>query len=57
MFEQAMQKGIDHGDNYFMLGISLMQLEQGKLALPYLQRATELNPQDEEAAFQYGLIL
>lgn len=40
-----------------MLGITLQSQEQPRLALPYLLRATELNPDDEEVLFQYGLSL
>lgn len=41
MFEKAMQQGLESSDNYFMLGLTLAQLEQPRLALPYLQRAVE----------------
>lgn len=57
MFEQAMKNGLHTSDNYFMLGISLVNLEQPRLALPYLQRSVELNENDSEALFQYGLCL
>jgi tetratricopeptide (TPR) repeat protein len=57
MFETAMKKGLQSSDNYFMLGLSLVQLDQGKFALPYLQRSVELNENDAEARFQYGLCL
>ena len=40
-----------------MLGLTLVQLDQGKFALPYLQRSVELNEEDAEARFQYGLCL
>ena len=40
-----------------MLGMTLMQLDQGKLAMPYLQRAVELNQDDVDARFQYALCL
>jgi tetratricopeptide (TPR) repeat protein len=43
MFETAMKKGLETSDNYFMLGMSLVQLQNGRLALPYLQRSVELN--------------
>ena len=35
----------------------MLGLEQPRLALPYLQRCTELNEEDAEALFQYGLCL
>ena len=34
-----------------------LALEQPRLALPYFQRCTELNEEDSEAFFQYGLCL
>lgn len=40
-----------------MLGTVLVKLEQPKLALPYLQRAVELNENDTEARFQFGMCL
>jgi tetratricopeptide (TPR) repeat protein len=57
MFELAMKKGLETGDNFFMLGMSLANLGSSKLALPYLQRSTELHENDPEAFFQYGLCL
>lgn len=57
MFELAMKKGLETGDNFFMLGMSLAQMGSSKLALPYLQRSTELLGNDAEAQFQYGLCL
>jgi tetratricopeptide (TPR) repeat protein len=57
MFEIALKKGLDTGDNFFMLGMSLSQMGSSKLALPYLQRSTELLEKDAEAHFQYGLCL
>lgn len=57
MFELAMKKGLDNGDNFFMLGMTLVQMGNNKLALPYLQRSTELLENDAEAQFQYGLCL
>jgi tetratricopeptide (TPR) repeat protein len=57
MFETAMKKGLETGDNFFMLGMSLAQAGSSRLALPYLQRSTELLKDDSEANFQYGLCL
>jgi len=37
--------------------MSLYQLEQPRLALPYFLRAVELDEQDASAHFQYGLCL
>ncbi len=57
MFELALKKGLETGDNFFMLGMSLVQMGNSKFALPYLQRSTELLDRDAEAHFQYGLCL
>lgn len=57
MFETALKKGLETGDNFFMLGMSLAQNGNSRLALPYLQRSTELLEDDSEANFQYGLCL
>ena len=40
-----------------MLGLTLMALDQAKLAMPYLQRTVELNPEDVDARFQFALCL
>lgn len=40
-----------------MLGLSFMNQEQFKLSLPYLLRASELNHEDDDILFQYGLAL
>lgn len=56
-YQQSIDLGLEDGDVYYMLGMSLRMLEQDVLALPYLLRATELNPNDLEALFQYGLTL
>jgi tetratricopeptide (TPR) repeat protein len=57
MFEKAIRLGLDNSDAYFMLGLTLMALDQPKLAMPYLQRTVELSPEDVDARFQYALCL
>lgn len=57
LYEQAIRKGIEEADAYFMLGKSLERSEQAKLALPYLQRAAELAPEDLEIRLSYGILL
>jgi tetratricopeptide (TPR) repeat protein len=57
MFEKALKAGLATSDNYFMLGMCFVHLQTQRLALPYLQRAVELNEKDTEALFQYGLAL
>ena len=57
MYEAAIRNGLDQSDAYFMLGLTLMGLDQAKLAMPYLQRTVELNPNDVDARFQFALCL
>lgn len=56
-FEQALKAGMENSDLFYMLGQTLIKLEQPKLAMPYLQRAVELNEEDNEARFQFGMCL
>src|SRR5699024_8246671 len=56
-FEASIKKGMEEADAYYMLALSLLTLEHGKLAIPYLMRAAELYPADEDILFQYGLTL
>lgn len=57
LYESAIRKGVEEADVYFMLGKSLERSEQVKLALPYLQRAAELAPEDLEIRLSYGILL
>lgn len=57
LYETAIRKGIEEADAYFMLGKSLERSDQAKLALPYLQRAAELAPEDLEVRLSYGILL
>lgn len=56
-FQQAIELGLDVGDVYYMLGMSMNQQNLKALAIPYLQRAAELDDNDEAKLFQYGLTL
>lgn len=55
------QKSIDHGiegaDAYFMLAKCFEREEQFKLALPFMQRAAELEPNDLQIRLSYGILL
>ncbi|MFJ8237335.1 tetratricopeptide repeat protein [Ureibacillus sp. NPDC094379] len=55
------QKSIDHGiegaDAYYMLAKSFEREEKVKLALPYMQRAAELAPEDLQIRLSYGILL
>lgn len=55
-YQNALTHKLDVSDVHFMLGLSLQYQELHTLALPYLLRAVELEP-DEEKEFQYGLAL
>ena len=57
LYEKAIRQGIEEADVYFMLGKSLERSSKEKLALPYLQRAAELAPNDLEIRLSYGIVL
>lgn len=57
LYEMALRKGVEEADVYFMLGKSLERSDNTKLALPYLQRAAELSPDDLEIRLSYGILL
>ncbi len=57
LYETAIRQGVDEADAYFMLGKSLERSDNGKLALPYLQRAAELATDDLEIRLSYGILL
>lgn len=57
LYERAIRQGIEEADVYFMLGKSLERSSKEKLALPYLQRAAELAPNDLEIRLSYGIVL
>lgn len=58
LYEKAIAKGIEGPDAYFMLGKSFQKVDQTKLALPYLQRAYELDEtQDIQIKLTYGIAL
>src|SRR5699024_7270103 len=56
-FQEAILLGLDDADVHFLQGMSLWQEDHHTLALPYLLRATELEPDDLDIKFQYGLLL
>ncbi|WP_143522859.1 tetratricopeptide repeat protein, partial [Pseudomonas sp. 2822-15] len=53
-YQEALNKGLKEGDVYYMLGMSFYHHGDLTRALPSLQRASEINPTDLEANFQYG---
>lgn len=59
LYQIAKQKSFDTKDTNFMLGLSFVQLNAKKEALPYLMRASELDQAFDDIAlqFQYALVL
>lgn len=55
LYEKATRFGIQGADAYFMLGKCFERLENPTLALPYLQRAAELDPNDVQIRLSYGI--
>lgn len=55
LYEKAIQFNIQGADAYFMLGKCFERLGNPKLALPYLQRAAELEPEDIQIRLSYGI--
>lgn len=56
MFQHAVRLGLHDSDVYYILGMTYVKQNNNLLALPYLQRATELE-NDVQKLFQYGLVL
>src|SRR5699024_100780 len=54
-FQQAIDHNLHEADVYYMLGYTFQKQEQDRLAIPFLLRATELDPDNVEFLFQYGL--
>lgn len=57
MYQESITKGLLEGDVYYMLGMSFYQLGDFRRALPSLSRAVELNGEDVDARFHYGMSL
>ena len=57
LYQKAIDNKIEGADAYFMLGKSLEREGNTKLALPFLQRAAELAPNDLEIRLAYGILL
>ena len=57
LYQKSIEHGIEGADAFFMLAKSLERQEQHKLALPYMQRAAEIAPQDLEIRLAYGILL
>ncbi|MET3574686.1 tetratricopeptide repeat protein [Bhargavaea ullalensis] len=57
LYEKAIRGGIAGADAPFMLAKSLERSGKPKLALPYMQRAAELAPEDLQVRLSYGILL
>lgn len=57
LYEMAVKHNIQGADVYYMMGKCFEKLENPKLALPYLQRATELAPEDLQIRLAYAIVL
>ena len=57
LYEMSIQNGIEGADAYYMLGKCFEREENYKLALPYMQRAAELAPDDMEIRLAFGILL
>ena len=57
LYQKSVDHGIEGADAFFMLAKSFEREDNTKLALPYMQRAVELAPEDLEIRLAYGIIL
>lgn len=57
LYQKSIEYGIEGADAYFMLAKCFEREEQVKLALPYMQRAKELAPDDLQIRLSYGILL
>lgn len=57
LYQKSIDYGIEGADAFYMLGKSFEKEEKEKLALPYMQRAAELAPEDVQIRLSYGILL
>lgn len=57
LYEKSIQNGIEGADAYYMLAKCFEREENFKLALPYMQRAAELAPEDVQIRLAFGILL
>lgn len=57
LYQKSIDFGIEGADAYYMLAKSFERENQLKLALPYMQRAKELAPEDLQIRLSYGILL
>lgn len=56
LFQEAIRRGLEDADVYYLCGMALVKNEHLIQAVPFLQRAAELD-EGVDKAFQYGLLL
>ncbi|HWL27052.1 MAG TPA: tetratricopeptide repeat protein [Ureibacillus sp.] len=57
LYQKSIEHGIQGADAHYMLAKSFEREEKYKLALPYMQRAAELAPEDLQIRLSYGILL
>lgn len=57
LYQQAISLDKQDANNYYMLGKSMVALQQPKLALAYLQSAHDLSPKDDDITMALSLCL
>ncbi|GGB04298.1 tetratricopeptide repeat protein [Macrococcus hajekii] len=57
LYQKAVGAGLKDTDTFYMLGMCFVNLGDFRTAMPYLMRSYEMHPDDQEVAFQYGLVL
>lgn len=57
LYELAIKHGIEGADAFYMLAKCFEREQQFKLALPYMQRAAELAPNDLQIRLSFGILL
>ncbi|KGR74989.1 tetratricopeptide repeat protein [Ureibacillus manganicus] len=57
LYQKSIDFGIEGADAYYMLAKSFEREEKYKLALPYMQRAAELAPDDIQIRLSYAILL
>lgn len=57
LYQKSIECGIEGADSYYMLGKCFEKENQVKLALPYMQRAVELAPDDLQIRLSFGILL
>ena len=57
LYQKSIDFGIEGADAYYMLAKCFEREQQFKLALPFMQRAAELAPNDLQIRLSYGILL